>query len=126
MFNPLVLLAQAQTPDGPPPWISFAPLIVIFALFYFLIILPAKRNEKRQREDLLSKLKKNDEVLTSAGIIGIVANIKDDEVTLKIDETSNAKLRVLKSSLVRIMNPKDPPPTTDTAQNIKAGAPSTK
>jgi preprotein translocase subunit YajC len=122
MFTALCLLAQKEG-EGPPSWTTFVPLVVMFVLFYFLIILPARRREKQQRNELFTNLKKNDEVLTSAGIIGIVANIKDDEVTLKIDDTSNAKLRVLKSSLVRIMNPKEP---TAGSENIKAGAPAAK
>jgi len=126
MFNPLILLAQAPQTEGPPFWATFAPLIIIFALFYFLIILPQRRNEKRQRADLFEKLKKNDKVLTSAGIIATVANIDDDEVTLRIDDTSNAKLKVLKSTLVRILNPKDGTPAADSSQNVKAGAPTGK
>src|SRR5436190_17626201 len=126
MLAALVLFAQDKAAEGQPPWMMFAPLIVIFALFYFLIILPARRNEKKQREDLFSKLKKNDEVLTSAGIYGVVSSIKDDEVTIKIDD--NAKMRVLKSSLVKIVNAKDTPPAAaaDNAQNIKAGTPAAK
>jgi preprotein translocase subunit YajC len=122
MLTALILLAQDKG-EGPPFWATFAPLIVIFALFYFLIILPARRNEKKRTEELFSKLKKNDEVLTSAGIIGVISSIKDDEVVLKIDD--NAKIRVLKSTLVKIMNAKDAAPAaTDNAQNVKAGTPS--
>ena len=79
------------------------PMLAIMALFFFLIILPAQRREKKQREMIMAALKKNDEVVTAAGIIGVVAHIKDnaDEVTLKIDD--NARIRVLKSSIVRIV-----------------------
>jgi preprotein translocase subunit YajC len=58
---------------------------------------------------LFTALKKNDEVVTAGGIIGVVQNIKDDEVLLKIDD--NAKMRVLKSSITRII-PKDSPAPT--------------
>ena len=102
-----VLLAQEPTPEGPPGWLTFAPPLLILALFFFLIILPAQRREKRQREEMTSKLKKNDEVVTTAGIIGVVHTIKDgDEVILKSDE---GRIRVLKSSIVRILNPKEAP-----------------
>ena len=57
----------------------------------------------KEKEDLFTKLKKNDEVLTAAGIIGIVAMIKDnDEVVLKVDESSNVRLRVTRSSITRV------------------------
>jgi preprotein translocase subunit YajC len=88
--------------ENQPLWSLLLPPFVIIALFFFLIILPAQRREKKQREALNSALKKNDEVVTSAGIIGVVQNIKpdEDEVTLKVDD--NVRIRVLKSSIVRI------------------------
>jgi preprotein translocase subunit YajC len=77
-------------------------IIGLMILFFFVVILPAQRRQRREAESLMSNLKKNDEVVTASGIIGIVSNIKDggDEVTLKIDD--NARIRVLKSSIVRI------------------------
>jgi preprotein translocase subunit YajC len=88
----------------------------------FLIVLPARRKERQQRELLFNTLKKNDEVLTSGGIIGTVANIKDDEVTLKVDESSNVRIRILRNSIIRILTPKDQgsPAGTDA---VKAGSP---
>src|SRR5262249_14216965 len=91
--------------EAPPIWATFMPLIIIFALFYFLLILPERRRERRAREDLFSKMKKNDKVITSAGIIAVIANIKDDEVTLRIDDTTNARLTVLKSAIARVLTP---------------------
>jgi len=117
MLNALILLAQegatkasdgATRPGGGLFDNPLLPMIIIFGLFFFLIILPAQRREKKQREQLMSTLKKNDEVVTSAGIIGVVWNIKEgaDEVVLKIDD--NARLRVTRSSIVRIMNKEAP------------------
>ncbi len=71
---------------------GISPLILmgaIFAAFWFLLIRPMKQKEKKERESLFSSLKKNDEVLTASGIIGIVAQVKDDEVVLKVDESAN-------------------------------------
>jgi preprotein translocase subunit YajC len=112
LLSLLVLLAEDPPKgDGPPgqPFSMLLPIILIFGAFYFLIILPAQRKERKQREALFTALKKNDEVVTAGGIIGVVQNIKDDEVLLKIDD--NAKMRVLKSSITRII-PKDTPATT--------------
>src|SRR5688572_14942299 len=113
LFSLLMLFAEdppkGDVAPGPPGWMSLMPIILIFGVFYFLIILPAQRKERNQREALFSALKKNDEVVTAGGIIGIVQNIKDDEVLIKIDD--NAKMRVLKSSITRII-PKDTPATT--------------
>lgn len=121
LFAFLTLLAQVAQPDGAPkgpdpgqtpPWVSLMPIILMFAAAYFILILPAQRRERKQREALFSALKKNDEVVTSGGIIGVVQAIKDgDEVVLKIDD--NVKMRILKSSISRII-PKDTPGTPPT------------
>jgi preprotein translocase subunit YajC len=129
MLQILALFAQ-DTPEKAPPAPFDSSLLImmaaIFAAFYFIVIMPMKRREKKEREDLFSKLKKNDEVLTSSGLIGIVAMVKDDEVILKADESSNVRLRVLKSAIVQIRNPKDTAVASSDAaasNNVKAGSP---
>ena len=64
-------------------------------LFWFLLIRP-QQQEKRQREAMLSAVKKNDRVVTAGGIYGVVTNVhrEADEVTIKVDEATNVKLRV--------------------------------
>jgi len=116
---------QGQAPGGDPLMGMLVPMVLIMLAFFFILVLPARRRERAQREALFSALKKNDEVLTNAGIIGIVANIKDDEVTLKVDESSNVRLRILKSSIARILTkeaPKEGSPDT----SVKAGSPPAK
>lgn len=90
-------------------------MVAIMVLFFFFIILPAQRRQKKEAASLLANMKKNDEVVTAAGIIGIVWLIKEneDEVTLKIDD--NARIKVLKSSIVRIKNKEEP---KDAAANV--------
>jgi preprotein translocase subunit YajC len=109
MFYTLILWAEenAQEPAPIGGLGAFLPMILIILAFVFLVFLPQRRQEKRQRALLYNSLKKNDEVVTNSGIIGIVANIKDDEVTLKIDESSNARIRVLRSCIAQIRTPKD-------------------
>jgi preprotein translocase subunit YajC len=112
MLYALMLFAQdaakevAKGNDQGPGSLLGNPMllvVVLGAMFIFMVILPQQRRDKRQRQTLLTALKKNDEVVTSAGIIGVVSSIKEggDEVTLKIDD--NAKIRVLKSSIARII-----------------------
>jgi preprotein translocase subunit YajC len=119
MFENLLLFAQNTantTQDSPPIWFQFAPIILIVAVFYFLLILPARRREKQHRDNVLNVLKKNDKVVTNSGIIGTVANISasGDEVTLRLEE---GRMRVLKSTIARILGPeeaaKDQPQATD-------------
>ena len=111
MLSTVLVWAQ-QTGDQPAsnPFGMLLPLLMIGVLGYFLMIRPMKRQEQ-QRQALLSALKKNDRVVTSGGIIGIVAAIKEneDEVTLKVDESSNVRLRVLKSSIQKILSGDEPP-----------------
>jgi preprotein translocase subunit YajC len=104
----------------------FLPLILIMLAFFFLIVMPARRRERIQREALFGALKKNDKVLTTAGIIGIVANVEDDEVTLKVDESANVRLRMLKSSIVRIIGPKETKEGGAPDTSVKSGPPPSK
>ena len=112
MLYAFLLFAQEPEKQAPPEVGIFSnPMIllpILFAIFFFTIILPNQRKQKKEAESLMSGLKKNDEVITASGIIGIVAHIKEsgDEVTLKIDD--NARIRVLKSSIVRIVKKEEP------------------
>jgi preprotein translocase subunit YajC len=72
----------------------------IFAIFYFLIIRPQRR-QRDAHEKLLASLQKGDQVVTSGGIIGEVVYLKDSEVTIKSGE---AKLVVLRSNIATITN----------------------
>lgn len=95
--------APAQNPQGS--LISLAlPFLMIGLVFYFLMIRPQKR-EQQTRTEMLSTLKKNDRVVTVGGIYGVVSSVQADadEVTLKIDENTNTKLRVTLSSIARIV-----------------------
>jgi preprotein translocase subunit YajC len=124
MLHALILFAQEPN-EGPGGLLGGSPIIlmmILMAIFYFTIILPGTRKQRKEQESLLTGLKKNDEVVTSSGIIGIVAHIKEngDEVTLKIDD--NARIRVLKSSIVRIVNkeaPKDGAASASANTSIK-------
>jgi preprotein translocase subunit YajC len=98
--------AAAAQPTNPI--LSLLPILVIGVFIYFLAIRPMKKQE-RERKSLLEALKKNDRVLTSGGIIGVIANIreKEDEIVLKVDENSNVRLRMTRSSIVRVLSDKD-------------------
>lgn len=75
----------------------FVPMILIM---WFLIFLP-KRREQQAMNKMLSELKKGDKVLTQAGIIGEVAGIKDNVVTLKVGE--GVRMDFIKSSISKLM-----------------------
>ncbi len=81
-------VGEAQAASGgssPPGILTFLPLIFIFIIFYFLLIRPQHKKQKELNE-MISKLKKGDEVITTGGMYGTVINVKDKSVILKVDE----------------------------------------
>jgi preprotein translocase subunit YajC len=98
-----VLALQDPAPEGGSS--SMWPSIVMFgtigAIFYFLLIRPQSRAEK-ERRTMLDALKKKDRVVTSGGLLGIVADIRDDEITLRVSENPDVKVRVRRSSVVEV------------------------
>lgn len=96
MFNFLISTAQAQTAaaQAPNPLTSFAPLIIVFVIFYFLVLRPQGKKLK-QEQAFLNNLNKGDEVYTKSGILGTIYGLTDDIVTLDVSE--GAKLKVLRS-----------------------------
>jgi preprotein translocase subunit YajC len=64
-------------------FISFVPLLLMFAIFYFLLIRPQQKKAKQHRE-LLGALKKGDKVINSGGLHGTVTGLTDDVVTMEI------------------------------------------
>lgn len=85
-------------PNGMSPLI---PLIVIFAIFYFLMIRPQQRKMKEQQK-FLTDLKKGDMVVTNSGIVGLVKQLSDKIITLEIDEGVN--LKILRSQIMESAN----------------------
>src|SRR5439155_1540952 len=85
---------------GADIWKMLIWILPMIAVFYLFVMRPARRQEA-QRQALVNALKKNDKVLTNAGIIGTVVSVseKEDEVTLRVDD--NCKLRMIKSSINR-------------------------
>ncbi len=85
-------------------FISLLPFLAIGFLFYFLLIRP-QRKEQARRQAMLAAVKKNDRVITAGGIYGVVTNVhaEADEVTVKVDEATNTKLRVTLSSITRVL-----------------------
>jgi len=99
-------MAQAPDAAGQPqnPITAFAPLIIIFAIFYFLLIRPQQKRAKEQKE-MLDNLKKGDKIITQGGIHGLIEGLTDKVVTIKIAE--NVKIKVSRSSIVAIRTGSD-------------------
>lgn len=108
----MIILAQ-----GGGAYSMLLPLVAIMFLFYFLIIKPEQRKQ-RQHSTMLASLKKDDRVLTASGIYGVVTNVHRDadKVTIKVDESTNAKLHVTLGSIARVLGA-DQNNQSETSQN---------
>ncbi|HET9915601.1 MAG TPA: preprotein translocase subunit YajC [Candidatus Binatia bacterium] len=90
----MVDFAYAQAAPGaagPGPLVTIFPFIVILVIMYFMVFRPQQKKMKAHQE-MLNKLKRNDEVMTSGGIYGKVTEIKDQVVTLEV--APNVRIRV--------------------------------
>lgn len=92
-------MAQAQNAGAQAFILQIVPIVAIIAIFYFLVIAPASK-QRRKTEAMLGALKKGDRVLTSGGIYGVVQNVENDVVHLKIAD--NVKVRVAKSAVTGV------------------------
>ncbi|PTX55341.1 preprotein translocase subunit YajC [Melghirimyces profundicolus] len=83
---------------------QFLPLILIFAVFYFLLIRPQQKRQK-ERNAMLSALKKGDKVITIGGLHGTILDLTDDRITLKVNE--NTRLVFERSAVNAVVNQED-------------------
>jgi preprotein translocase subunit YajC len=97
-FNFLV-----QTASSPNSILGFLPLILIFAIFYFLLILPMQRQKKNQQK-MLSALKSGDAVLTSGGMVGTIVSIGDDDTVVLRVKPDNVKILVVRSAVSSLLS----------------------
>ncbi|MBN1283755.1 MAG: preprotein translocase subunit YajC [Proteobacteria bacterium] len=100
------LIAMAATPGGGGSQqgsllSTMLPLVVIFAIFYFLMIRPQQKQAKRHKE-MLSALKKGDRVVTRGGLMGTVYAIADSVVTIEIAD--NVRARFSRESIAGVEN----------------------
>jgi preprotein translocase subunit YajC len=88
------------------PLLQLVPFIFIFVIFYFMLIMP-QRKQQKEHQKMIANLKKNDDVVTSSGIHGTIVNVKDTTVILRVDE--NVKIEMEKVSIAAL---KTTPSTT--------------
>ena len=86
---------------------SFLPLIIVFVLFYFVLIMPQKKQEKKQRA-MLNALEVGDEVITIGGIYGKLVKVKDDYVVLETS-ADKTKIKMSRSSISSCLTDKSAP-----------------
>jgi preprotein translocase subunit YajC len=79
-----LILAQQQ---GANPLVSLFPLIILFVLFYLLIIMPQRRQQK-EHQRMVDALQKGDQVVTNGGLIGEIVGLKEDQLLLKTGQST--------------------------------------
>jgi len=85
-------------------------MVAIFAIFYFLLIRPQRKEQDRHRT-MIAELKKGDEVVTNGGIIGTVVHVQEDRLTIKTGE--NTRLVVERARIARVVTGEEPASRTD-------------
>ncbi|MFY9802371.1 MAG: preprotein translocase subunit YajC [Candidatus Acidiferrales bacterium] len=101
----LIFLNAAFAAQAQPGGIAlFLPLILIMVIFYFLMILPAQRRQKKVTE-MLKALKNGDKVITNGGIYGTIVGLDDDTVQLRIAE--QVKMKISRSAIAGLQS--EPP-----------------
>jgi preprotein translocase subunit YajC len=88
-----------QLPGGSS-LLSLAPLLFIFAIFYFLLIMPQQKKQKKWQA-MLGELKNGDKIVTSGGLRGTIISLKDDSLVLRVPP-DNLKLEVSRASVVSV------------------------
>ncbi|MGZ4966998.1 MAG: preprotein translocase subunit YajC [Chthoniobacterales bacterium] len=100
----IIFLAQAANPAPAGQGaglISFLPFIFIFVIMYYVMIRPQMRRQKEQAR-LVSALKTGDRVITASGIHGLISNVKDRTVIVKVAD--NVKIEMEKSAITTVAN----------------------
>lgn len=99
--------AQGGAPAGQGGGLSaLVPLILMFAIFYFLLIRPQQKKAKEHRE-MINQLKKGDRVITSGGIYGTITSLDDTNVTIEIAD--KVRIKVMRGNIATLNQPSAAP-----------------
>jgi preprotein translocase subunit YajC len=96
VFPDVHVLAMAAPPGGPSPLWQFLPFAAILAIFYFLILAPMKRRQ-RKIQDFQSALKVGDQVVTTGGIYGEIRKL--DEQTVQLQVSDGVRIKIARAAI---------------------------
>jgi preprotein translocase subunit YajC len=85
---------------------ALAPLVLIFVVFYFLLIRPQQKRAKEHKE-MLTKIRRNDRIVTNGGLIGKVAKVIDDRDELEVDLADNVRVKVRRGMVAEVVSKGD-------------------
>jgi len=95
------LLGQDAAPQTNPLFDLLPMVVIMIAIFYFLIIRPQQKQEREKRE-MLANLSKGDEIITRGGIYGTIVGLSDETVVLRVDD--NAKIKFSRAAVMQVLN----------------------
>ncbi len=99
--------AYAQAAGGgAAAFTSFVPLILIFAIMYFLLIRPQQKKLK-DHQAMVAAVRRGDQIVTQGGIIGKIAKVKDDN-EVEVEIATGVKVRVIKSTIAQVLSKTEP------------------
>ena len=99
--------AQAAGGAAANPIMQFLPLILIFAIMYFLMVRPQQKKAKEHKA-MVEALRRGDQVITQGGVIGKVSRVKEGENEVEVEIADGVKVRVVKSTIVQVLNKTEP------------------
>ena len=104
----LSILAQATAPAAQTSpnliqtLVQFAPIIIIAIVFFYLTS-GQKRKQEKTRKAMIEALKRGDRVQTVGGILGTIVSADGDEIIVKVDESTNTKIRFVRSAIFQVI-----------------------
>jgi preprotein translocase subunit YajC len=98
-----LILLQAASPPASSLLSGILPVVLMIAIFYFLVFMPMRRQQKNQKE-MLKSLVNGQTVVTSGGIIGTIIGVNDDTLILRVKPDS-VKIQVSRSAVTNVLKP---------------------
>jgi len=107
VINTLLMMSMGGTGggEGGNPLVAFLPFILIIVIMYFLMIRPQAKKQKEHKA-MIESLAKGDKIMTSGGLIGTIAGIRDKENILLVKISDGVKIELSRSSIAQVINKK--------------------
>jgi len=102
MLNFILLMGTGGEPGTTNPMAMWLPIILIFAIMYFLIFRPQAKKQKQQRM-MLDTLQKGDNIVTVGGLYGTIVGMKEKENTIIVKISENTKVELARSSVAKVL-----------------------
>lgn len=111
LLNTMLILGMGTPPAGQGPgqgsgMLMMGYMVIIFALFYFMMIRPQMKREK-ERKKLINEIKAGDRILFCGGMIGHVAGVSEQTFVVKVSD--NVKIEIARGAVIRVLNANEAP-----------------